>query len=166
MAQIAHTDRLVLRHYAASDADTVARLIGDYAVSQWLTSVPYPYERADALAFFDEHGSNDRVCAVTYDDRLIGCVSILGELGYWYGAPFWGQGFATEAAQALLDVHFSGCDADVASGYLSGNTGSRRVLEKLGFVETEQRSTYCLSRKCDVANHKMVLTHAAWRARQ
>ncbi|MEM6373758.1 MAG: GNAT family N-acetyltransferase [Pseudomonadota bacterium] len=165
MAHIATTGRLVLRHYLPSDADTVARLVGDYAVSQWLTSAPHPYSRDDALAFFEAFADSDRVCAVTRAGEVIGCVSILADLGYWYGAPFWGQGFATEAATALGDLHFADSDTDLESGYLDGNASSQRVLEKLGFVPNGQSITYSQSRKCDVPNHRMILRQADWRAR-
>jgi predicted acetyltransferase len=56
------------------------------------------------------------------------------ELGYWLGAPYWGQGFATEAARAAIDYAFGdfGHEA-LLSGARVSNPASRRVLEKCGF---------------------------------
>ena len=56
------------------------------------------------------------------------------ELGYWIGVPYWGEGFAPEAAQALLRHAFDDLGLRrVWCGYYDGNERSRRVQEKLGF---------------------------------
>jgi len=159
------TERLLLRPYRASDAEAVATQIGDFKVSKWLTRAPYPYSVQDALTFFDKIAQEPMVYAVCHETDLIGCVSIMGDLGYWCGVAHWGQGFATEAATALVGAHFADSDAPLPSGHLAGNTGSRRVLEKLGFVPTEIVEVECLSRKACVANHRMILTRTAWEAR-
>jgi ribosomal-protein-alanine N-acetyltransferase len=39
-----HTDRLVLREYAAEDAPDVQRLVGEWQVARTLAVVPHPYE--------------------------------------------------------------------------------------------------------------------------
>jgi RimJ/RimL family protein N-acetyltransferase len=59
------------------------------------------------------------------------------ELGYWIGVPFWGCGYATEAARAVIDHAFGnlGYDRLIASARVS-NPASRRVLEKCGFQWT------------------------------
>ena len=59
------------------------------------------------------------------------------EIGYWYGVPFWGRGYATEAAQALIDFAFNDLAADgFEGGARVSNPASRRVLEKCGYVWT------------------------------
>lgn len=57
------------------------------------------------------------------------------ELGYAFGPEFWGRGYATEAARAVLDEAFGslGLERVVAVTH-EANTGSRRVLAKLGFA--------------------------------
>jgi RimJ/RimL family protein N-acetyltransferase len=59
------------------------------------------------------------------------------ELGYWIGVPFWGCGYATEAARGLIDHAFGelGYGVLTASARVS-NPASRRVLEKCGFQWT------------------------------
>ena len=61
------------------------------------------------------------------------------ELGYWVGRPWWEQGYATEASEALLRRAFreEGVTA-VWGSYFDGNDRSRRVMEKIGM-------TYCYS---------------------
>ena len=56
------------------------------------------------------------------------------ELGYWIGVPYWGRGFASEAARELLRHAFEDLDLRcVWCGYYAGNERSKRILEKLGF---------------------------------
>jgi RimJ/RimL family protein N-acetyltransferase len=59
------------------------------------------------------------------------------QLGYWIGVPFWGCGYATEAARCLIDHAFGNLGYEVltASARVS-NPASRRVLEKCGFQWT------------------------------
>ncbi|WP_415920457.1 GNAT family N-acetyltransferase [Tateyamaria sp. SN6-1] len=159
------TERLTLRPYRADDAQDVATLIGDFAVSKWLTRVPYPYTQADALAFIERNAGTPFVYAVTRDGVLIGCVSIMGaDLGYWYGVPYWGQGYATEAACAAVDAYFATEAEPLGSGYLDGNAGSKRVLEKLGFTANGMIQSDCLARQAKVVNHRMILCRETWAA--
>ncbi|MEM6658882.1 MAG: GNAT family N-acetyltransferase [Pseudomonadota bacterium] len=162
MTRTLETERLLLRPYRASDAPSVTEQIGAFDVSKWLTHVPHPYSEADALWFFDKVSTEPMVYAVCREDDLIGCVSIMGDLGYWYGPKHWGQGYATEAARAVVDVHFAHDDAPLGSGYIAGNEASRKVLKKLGFVSDGVKETPCLSRNLDVTVNRMILTRETW----
>src|SRR5215468_9201452 len=85
----------------------------------------------------------DAKAVVTLDGAPIGACGFdmrdapTPEIGYWLGAPYWGQGFATEAARAVIDYAFEqlGHDALQAGARVS-NPASRRVLEKCGFQWT------------------------------
>ena len=56
------------------------------------------------------------------------------ELGYWLGVEYWGQGFATEAARAVIDFTFEEFDIEhLMSGARVANPTSRNILEKCGF---------------------------------
>ena len=56
------------------------------------------------------------------------------ELGYWLGTQYWAQGYATEAARAVIDHAFGDLGfAELQSGARISNPASRRVLEKCGF---------------------------------
>jgi RimJ/RimL family protein N-acetyltransferase len=57
------------------------------------------------------------------------------ELGYWLGKPFWGKGIIPEAAREMLRHAFEDLGmAKVWCGYYDGNTKSKRVQEKCGFM--------------------------------
>ena len=54
-------------------------------------------------------------------------------LGYWIGVPFWGQGYCTEAAKAVVDYGFKALDLNrVSSHHMGSNSASGRVLQKIG----------------------------------
>jgi [ribosomal protein S5]-alanine N-acetyltransferase len=65
------------------------------------------------------------------------------ELGYTLGRAWWGRGYATEAAQACLDVAFGELAlSSVIAIADPANPASARVLEKLGFAEETPRMAY------------------------
>jgi RimJ/RimL family protein N-acetyltransferase len=55
------------------------------------------------------------------------------ELGYWIARPYWGQGFATEACLALIDIARTLRLPSLEGSHFLDNPASGRVLEKLGF---------------------------------
>ncbi|WP_326822746.1 GNAT family N-acetyltransferase [Streptosporangium sp. NBC_01756] len=56
-----------------------------------------------------------------------------GEIGYVFHPGHGGQGYATEAAEALLELAFDGLDLHRVTGRLDGrNHASARLLERLG----------------------------------
>ncbi|GFE48324.1 N-acetyltransferase GCN5 [Roseobacter cerasinus] len=169
MSECIQTDRLVLRPFRDADVSRVAELIGTLAVSRWLTRVPHPYSHDDARGFFARNAQDDLVRAVTRADdaadEVIGCCSIQTELGYWLGQPFWGLGYASEAAKALVDRYFSRCQADLQSGYMLGNAASARVLSKLGFAPTRIDPAECQATRTPVNLQKVTLSRETWEAR-
>lgn len=53
-----------------------------------------------------------------------------GEIGYWIGVPFWGQGLIPEAVEELLRHGFEDLKLDrIWCGYFDGNEKSKRVQE-------------------------------------
>ena len=106
MCPVIETERLVLRPPAIEDTPAIAHLIGDFEVSKWLTVVPHPYTLADAEEFVHKiAGPWDRV--ITHKGEVIGVVGIGDSLGYWLGRPFWGHGYMSEAAGALVGAWFT-----------------------------------------------------------
>ena len=77
-----------------------------------------------------------------HDGRLIGnCGSRRkpdndweADIGYELSPDYWGQGFATEAAGAMVEFGFRDLGLHrISSWCIAGNTASARVLERLGF---------------------------------
>lgn len=164
MTDLINTSRLTLRTPRSEDAVLVPPLIGDLDVARWLTHVPHPYGLDDARDFISGDMSNGAYF-IWYGDTLIGCVSIRQELGYWLARKAWGQGFAAEAARALVAHHFEQSVQDLESGYFVENSRSRNVLLKLGFVESATRQAKCRATGDWHVLQRMLLTRTGWEDR-
>jgi len=146
MSQEILTERLHLRPLRPDDAAPYARLISDRDVIRMLARPPCPFTLADARGFVTRNRTRPWCYAIEIG-RLIGCVTITDHLGYWLGKPYWGHGYATEAAGAVVDAYFAGTDdQQVLSGAFTDNPASLRVLEKLGFVATGVSRVRCIPR--------------------
>ena len=69
-------------------------------------------------------------------------------------SPYWGKGYATEAARAVIDHAFTALGhQDLLAGARVSNPASRRVLEKCGFqwtgVELRRVRAIASSAPCD-----------------
>lgn len=143
-AAVLRTERLILRAPRIEDAPAVAALANDRRIAENTARLPHPYRLADAESWIamTAHPAAGRSFVVTLRDKTIigacGYGSLLEpvpEIGYWFGAKFWGRGFATEAARAVIDEAFASEGfEEIAGGARVTNPASRRVLEKCGFV--------------------------------
>ena len=148
----ARTDRLLLRPGWAEDAPALARAIADEQIVRNLATAPWPYALKDAEAFLAS--PRDPVMpSFLITERTAGAPRIVGscglgrrpsgavEMGYWIARPYWGQGFATEAAHALIDIARTLKLPRLEASHFVDNPASGRVLEKLGFVPTGLSAT-------------------------
>ena len=134
------TARLVLRPPRREDAKAVAAVANDIRIAQNTTRIPHPYALADAQGWLNAVAGAEATYLITLAHDVIGACGIefreghKPELGYWLGTHYWGQGYATEAARAVIDHAFAalGCE-ELQSGARISNPASRRVLEKCGF---------------------------------
>lgn len=140
------TARLVLRPYRDGDVDQIVAYATLAPWSRYLP-VPEPYTRDHAVEFVAAMTALDPVVheawAITLDDTVVGginirffCDGMIGELG-WSLAPWvWGQGYATEAARAVLDTAFTARQQLVRVRAMADvrNVPSQRVMEKIGLV--------------------------------
>ena len=139
------TPRLRLRPWRNADAPALFELARDPRIGMlcgWK-----PFERIDdahealstVLAAPDSYavtlGSTGdivgsialRIDADTTDDTV-------ADIGYWIGSPYWGNGYATEAGDAIIGRARELGVKTIVLKYFDGNSASRRVSEKLGFA--------------------------------
>ncbi len=141
----ARTPRLLLRPGFPEDAPALATAIADQAIARNLATVPWPYHVRDAEAFLASPRDPVLPSLLIFErtaraPRLIGSCG-LGrrpsgsvELGYWMGRAHWGQGFATEACVALVEIARALGLRQLEGSHFVDNPASGRVLEKLGFL--------------------------------
>jgi ribosomal-protein-alanine N-acetyltransferase len=141
------TLRLLLRSFDRSDISAIVRLAGAREIAATTINIPHPYTEEDGQNFLahadqDFRAGRSVTFAVTtlQAGDLCGAVGLAiapaherAELGYWIGVPYWGQGFATEAASAVIAFGFETLRLNrIYASHFGGNTASQRVLEKIG----------------------------------
>ena len=146
------TDRLVLRPLHAADAEVLHRIYQEERVIRYFP-IPSPptlpqIERflVGQQAHWEEHGYGNWAILPDGQSEIAGWAGLQylpeldeTEVGFLLDLPFWGQGYATEAALASLRFGFQ----DLALGQIIAlvhpdNFASRRVISKCGmsYVDT------------------------------
>jgi len=178
MAASLETGRLLLRPPRAADISHFLPLLREFDVVRNLSRVPYPYTEDNACAFVVHAAQgwasgDDLAFAILRKAPgvYIGACGVHParnwEFGYWLGKPYWGQGYATEAAGRLVAFAFEELSAErLTAGWFHDNPASGRLLEKLGCEPDGEEKRSCLSRGCNVFCHKVVLTRAAYARRK
>lgn len=158
------TERLLLRAPMARDARVVAKALNNLKVSRWLTVVPFPYGITDAEWFINENLRGQiKAWFIFADDAFVGTMGLDRELGYWLAEAAWGKGYATEAANAVIDHYFQNSNHEMLrSSYFVENKASQNVLTKLGFVDVGAHVHHSKARKADVAGRSMELSRQRW----
>ncbi len=139
------TERLMLRPFSLEDAPEVQRLAGDAKVAATTLVIPHPYPDGLAEQWIASHAEGPSLTLAMEERQsgdLLGAIGLEPktqehrmELGYWMRVDRWGEGFTTEAANALLDWTFSLDWIDRIEAYcMTSNPGSERVMEKAGMV--------------------------------
>ena len=139
------TARLTIRPFTLDDASAVQRLCGAYEVALNTLLIPHPYPDGAAEQWISRHAEDyaqNRIHNFALDDgQLAGAMGLvmkgdaIAEIGYWIGVPFWGRGYATEAAREVLRYGFDDCSLHrIFAGYFTRNPASGRVMQKIGMT--------------------------------
>ena len=145
------TKRLWLRWPRVADALAVERYSSKWEVARMTARIPHPYPPGEAERFIfaarqanalgqdlilviaSNRGKRDPFGMISLESRRQGRLT----LGYALAPETWGKGYATEAAQAIVDAGFSLTNAvEMLASIRPDNPASRRVLEKCGFAYT------------------------------
>jgi len=153
------TERLTLRPYAPSDIPALLPLIGAREVAATTLRIPHPYAESDARDFISviqeelASGTGLRLAIVLREsDTLCGGVGLRietdhhrAELGYWIGVPYWGNGYATEAARAVVKYGFETLGLHrIFASHFANNPASARVLQKVGMRHEGRQRAHIL----------------------
>lgn len=155
LPQRIETDRLVLRAPRLRDAKAVCEAVqASYAeLHEWMTWAREPYGMAEAEAFCAESEQRFQdgvefpvLLLRKWTRRIVGASGLLGidgnaprcEIGYWLRTDCTGQGYATEAARALVRFAFESLGASRVEIRMDDrNERSWRIAERLGFTWAE-----------------------------
>ena len=139
------SERLFLRPAWPEDWPELLALIADEGIVRNLARAPWPYG-ADQARDFAARPQHPRLpnffVSNAATGALIGSVGLgrddegRTELGYWIARPLWGQGYAPEAARAVLGLARTLGHRRVVAGHFVDNPASGRVLTKVGFRPT------------------------------
>jgi [ribosomal protein S5]-alanine N-acetyltransferase len=160
------TERLILEVPAESDAPALFALVGGEDRLEVTAGLLWdgPDEISETLGFirqaqterYGESGFHwairDRIGIITGSPgTAIGMISARpssvagrGDVGYWLGMPYWGQGLMREALTAVLDLCFDEFDqVKVEAEIFTTNARSKRLVESLGMqLEGTIRSSH------------------------
>ena len=167
---ILQTERLLLRPPVAADISRFVPFLNDFDVTKNLSRLPHPYSEDDGCAWV-VRTAGERVRGEAFpfivmektEGRLIGICGVQPQLdfmlGYWFGKPYWGRGYATEAVRRVTKFAFDELGTNrLTASWIDDNPASGRVLEKIGCKPDGTEEQDCLSRGSTVFCHKVVLT--------
>ena len=148
--KILETERLILRRLAPGDLDDLWALYQDPDVTRFIPDAPRTFEAAREEVEWFQHGHPQRpelgLWATIYraTGQFIGRCGLLPwtiegrlevEVAYSLARGYWGQGLATEAAQAIAQYAFERLGLTRLICLIDReNPASIRVAEKTGMV--------------------------------
>lgn len=172
---IAETPRLLLREFSSEDVGALAEVLGDPKVMEFSSNGPCTEDGTRqfidwCLDSYRNHGFGQWAIVDRLSRAVIGfCglsrVELDGaqeiEIGYRLAPGMWGQGLASEAAEAALEYGFSRCRIDsIIAIIATRHVASACVAEKVGF-SIDTHSTYRGWDVCIYRKRRTVSTGAA-----
>ena len=168
MTRIIFTDRLILRPFDEKDAEDVFEWVGDPVVNRYM---PYPvYEDIEQVKKWLEQAKNKDYefgFVLKETGKVIGGGNVnfeseldAYELGYNLNRIFWCQGYATEAAKAMIEWAYDTLGAkEFVARHATANTASGNVIRKCGFQFEKygQYAKYDGSETFDAAYYRLHL---------
>lgn len=142
------TERLILRPWKIEDAAALYKYASDPRVGPvagWPVHKDIDFSQQTIKNVFTNEGIYALV--LKGEDAPIGCIGLLigeasdfgiskteGEIAYWIGVPYWGQGLVPEAITEVMRYAFEDLKlTNLWCGYFEGNEKSLRAQEKCGF---------------------------------
>ena len=142
------TARLRLRPFVAPDAPALQQLAGERRIADTMISIPHPLSLASARsAIVAQARAFQQGTAVRFAierreaQGLIGSVELrdverehsMAELSFWIATPWWGHGYAAEAAHETIRYGFRILELNRIYGHhMIRNTAGGSVLRQLG----------------------------------
>ena len=141
------TDRVGFSKWGSDDMELAKSLWGNPKVTKYICASGI-FSTDDIINRLNTEIANEAAYQVQYwpifeltTTALIGCSGLRPyarneyEIGFHLRPEFWGQGYAAEAANAVIEYAFTTLKAKrLFAGHNTNNSNSRKVLSKLGFT--------------------------------
>ncbi len=145
------TQRLQMRAFTPSDAFALVGIANDRAIADTTISVPHPYTLDYAQTWITqcnqewEEGQSAPFALELKDEKKVIGMNALrhidrehaqAELACWVSKNWWGQGFATEAGEAMIRFGFETLNLNrIYAFYMARNPASGKVLTRIGLKQ-------------------------------
>ncbi len=155
------TERLALDQPKWEDVPVIVSHADNIKIVENTRTMPHPYREEDAISWIQmvNQGFKDKdqyifAVRLNLDNSFIGGIGLTlnvqnnrAELGYWIAEPFWNQGFATEAVEAILKFGFETLGLNkIIAVYLTTNSASGKVMVKNGMVKEAELKDHDVKR--------------------
>jgi RimJ/RimL family protein N-acetyltransferase len=164
--KVIETDRLILRTWTDKDTAPYYEINQNPKVIEFLLG---PMTEDEVQNFMREQNNNfdiKRFCLLAVEikntEKIIGFIGLSEpkfeayftpcvEIGWRLGSQYWGKGYATEGAQAILKYGFKKCNLnEIVSFTAANNIKSIQVMGRIGM----QKDSYFNHPKLD-NNHQL-----------
>lgn len=171
------TERLQLKPIHVEDATGLYEIWSDSKVTKHMNIAAFTdvKQAEEMITLLQELGQEGKACRWTIqlkaNDSIIGSCGFnyldfeneRAEIGYELGYPYWGNGYITEALQALLSFGFQELGLNrIEAKVEPENANSVKVLKKLRFVEEGLLRQYEKSKGVPVDLHMFSLLRREW----
>ena len=145
------TPRLWLRPVERSDASAIQMAAAVREIADTMISIPHPYPDGEAARYIArqqaEFNAGRAVAFAIELKKMNGFGGVIevreidrehlqAELSFWLKPDHWGQGFMSEAVQAVVPFGFEVLDLNrLYAHHMLRNPASGRILEKSGFTQ-------------------------------
>ena len=148
------TERLVIRPVEKDDCEAIYRYAGDSSIDMMMF-LPKTYEETKkfvdfAVSEWEKEEPEDMEYVVLLNGEVIGGVNLeyegdgIYEIGWTIRKDMRGNGYATEAAKALMDYAFEELNAIRVQAHCdSRNQASEKLMKKLGMTLVDDTGTRC-----------------------
>ena len=165
-----HTERLLLTPFALTDLDLAVEMWTDPEVAKYVGGVMTEAEIRQQMSDVTKRGGNGGIGLWCIADRRTGeklgdsfllplpideedtdfSLVVMGqmpdaeiEIGFFFKPSAWGQGYATEVCERLLQFAFQEVSLnEVVSSVDEDNVASKKVLEKCGLLDRGRTRCY------------------------
>jgi len=175
---VLETQRLILREVTIDDADVIFAIMSDPQVMRYYGTPMHSHDeavkRANSIrAAFQERNIVYWAITEKASNNFVGSGGFWriikpdsrAHIGYELAPTCWYRGFMTEAISAMVKFGFETIKLhSIEAGIHPDNIGSRRVLEKVGFVQEGyfREKYFDTERNCFIDAAVYSLLHSDW----